>query len=41
MAGMEKILNFNEPLDVSLLDRIVDALYGANGADVCLVSLRW
>jgi hypothetical protein len=25
---MERLLNFNEPLDVSLLDRVVSALYG-------------
>lgn len=25
---MEKLLNFNEPIDVGLLDNMVDSLYG-------------
>jgi hypothetical protein len=31
---MESILNFSEPLNVSLLDRIVDTFYGGFGAEV-------
>lgn len=32
---MEKILNFNEPLDVNLIDAVVGAFYGINAAEVC------
>lgn len=31
---MERILNFSESLDATLLDKVVDALYGVNAADV-------
>lgn len=32
---MEKLLNFNEPIDVPLLDNVVEALYGTNPQNVC------
>jgi hypothetical protein len=32
---MEKLLNFNEPIDVNLLDRIVESLYGVDANAVC------
>ena len=31
---MEAILNFSEPLNVALLDRVVDVFYSGHGAEV-------
>lgn len=35
IALMEKILNFNEPIDVNLLENLVDAIYGPDPRAVC------
>lgn len=32
---MERLLNFNEPLDVGLLDQVVAAVYAGNDQQVC------
>lgn len=32
---MEKLLNFNEPIDVNLLDNVVEAIYGPDARAVC------
>jgi hypothetical protein len=31
---MEKLLNFNEPIDVNLLDNVVEAIYGPDARAV-------
>ncbi len=36
---MERLLDFTGPTDVALLDRVVDALYGNNQADVSICIL--
>ena len=35
---MEKLLNFSEPIDVTLLDGVVESLYGPDPRAVCLLS---
>ena len=32
---MEKLLNFSEPIDVNLMDNVVESLYGTDARAVC------